>query len=156
MLSYLLPGGYPDHAPFKAIYNRIISMARYTASFPRTTSNSAVQDDGDCCKKRQGKKGSADIRSMTYCGERILVQVHVYWVPKHLQESTEILDYILAVLWIQKCIVWAIASYVLLVHGFNRLRIAIVFPNSEAVTGPGICYIRAYPLFYAFCFKIKK
>ena len=39
-------------------------MARYTASFPRTTSNSAVQDDGDCCKnERQGKKGSADIRS---------------------------------------------------------------------------------------------
>ena len=56
----------------------------------------------------------------------------------------------------QKHIVWATASYVLLVHGFNRLRIAIVFPNSEAVTGPGICYIRAYPLFYAFCFKIKK
>lgn len=53
-------------------------MACYTASFPRTTSNSAVQDDGDCCKKRQGKKGSADIRSMTYCSERILVQVHVY------------------------------------------------------------------------------
>ena len=108
LLSYLLPGGYPDRAPFKAIYNRIISMARYTASFPRTTSNSAVQDDGDCCKKRQGKKGSADIRSMTYCGERILVQVHVYWVPKHLQESTEILDYILAVLWIIKCNVWAV------------------------------------------------
>ena len=64
-------------------------MARYTASFPRTTSNSAVQDDGDCCKKRQGKKGSADIRSMTYCGERILVQVHVYWFLKHLQASIE-------------------------------------------------------------------
>ncbi len=26
----------------------------------------------------------------------------------------------------------------------------------RAVTRPGICYIRAYPLFYAFCFKIKK
>ena len=50
-------------------------MARYTASFPRTTSNSAVQDDGDCCKKRQGKKGSADIRSMTYRNEKMLVQV---------------------------------------------------------------------------------
>ena len=78
LLNYLLPGGYPDRAPFKAIYNRTISVARCTASIPRTTANSAVQDDGDCCKKRQGKKGSADIRSMTYCGERILVQVHVY------------------------------------------------------------------------------
>ena len=37
-------------------------MARYTASFPRTTTDSAVQDDGDCCKKRQSKEGSADIR----------------------------------------------------------------------------------------------
>ena len=48
--------------PFKAIYNKIISMARYTDSFPRTTTDSAVQDDGDCCKKRQNKEGSADIR----------------------------------------------------------------------------------------------
>lgn len=37
-------------------------MARYTAFFPRTTTDSAVQDDGDCCKKRQNKEGSDDIR----------------------------------------------------------------------------------------------
>lgn len=53
-------------------------MARYTASFPRTTSNSAVQDDGDCCKKRQGQKGSDDIRFMTYHNEKMPVQVYVY------------------------------------------------------------------------------
>lgn len=53
-------------------------MARYTASFPRTTSNSAVQDDGDCCKKRQNKEGSADIRFMTYHNEKMPVLVYVY------------------------------------------------------------------------------
>ena len=37
-------------------------MARYTASLPRTTTDSAVQDDGDCCNERQSKEGSADIR----------------------------------------------------------------------------------------------
>lgn len=38
-------------------------MARYTAFFPRTTTDSAVQDDGDCYKnERQSKEGSADIR----------------------------------------------------------------------------------------------
>ena len=61
MLSCLLPGGYPDHAPFKAIYNRIISVARYTASFPRTTADSAVQDDGDCCKKNDKVKKDRQI-----------------------------------------------------------------------------------------------
>lgn len=53
-------------------------MARYTASFTRTTSNNAVQDDGDCWKKRQNKEGSADIRFITYHNEKIPVQVHVY------------------------------------------------------------------------------
>ena len=50
-------------------------MARCTASIPHTTANSAVQDNGDCCKKRQNKEGSADIRSMTYRNEKMLVQV---------------------------------------------------------------------------------
>ena len=50
-------------------------MARYTASFTRTTSNNAVQDDGDCCKKRQNKEGSDDIRFMTYHNEKMPVQV---------------------------------------------------------------------------------
>ena len=53
-------------------------MARYTASFPRTTSNSAVQDDGDCCKKRQNKEGSDDIRFMIYHNEKMPVLVYVY------------------------------------------------------------------------------
>ena len=64
--------------PFKAIYNKIISMARYTDSFPRTTTDSAVQDDGDCCKKRQNKEGSDDIRFMTYHNEKMPVLVYVY------------------------------------------------------------------------------
>ena len=53
-------------------------MARYTASFPRTTTDSAVQDDGDCCKKRQNKEGSDDIRFMTYHTEKMPVLVYVY------------------------------------------------------------------------------
>lgn len=53
-------------------------MARYTAFFPRTTINSAVQDDGDCCKKRQNKEGSDDIRFMTYHNEKMPVLVYVY------------------------------------------------------------------------------
>lgn len=53
-------------------------MTRYTASFPLTTSNSAVQDDGDCCKKRQNKEGSDDIRFMTYHNEKMPVLVYVY------------------------------------------------------------------------------
>lgn len=54
-------------------------MARYTASFPLTTSNSAVQDDGDCCKKRQNKEGSDDICFMTYHhNEKMPVLVYVY------------------------------------------------------------------------------
>lgn len=65
--------------PFKAIYNKIISMARYTDSFPRTTTDSAVQDDGDCCKKRQNKEGSDDICFMTYHhNEKMPVLVYVY------------------------------------------------------------------------------
>ena len=53
-------------------------MARYTDSFPRTTTDSAVQDDGDCCKKRQNKEGSADIRFMTYHNEKMPVLVYMY------------------------------------------------------------------------------
>ena len=38
-------------------------MARYTASFPRTTSNSAARTMGIAIKnERQSKEGSADIR----------------------------------------------------------------------------------------------
>ena len=53
-------------------------MARYTAFFPRTTSNSAVQDDGDCFKKRHNKEGADDIRFMTSPNEKMPVLVYVY------------------------------------------------------------------------------
>ena len=59
--------------------------------------------------ERQSKEGSDDIRFMTYHhNEKMPVLVYVYWVLKHLQASIEILDYILAVLWIIKCNVWAV------------------------------------------------
>lgn len=55
-------------------------MARYTAFFPRTTTDSAVQDDGIAIKnEQQSKEGSDDIRFMTYHhNEKMPVLVYVY------------------------------------------------------------------------------
>ena len=136
MLSYLLPGGYPDHAPFKAIYNRIISMARYTASFPRTTSNSAVQDDGDYYKKwttKQRRIGRYSLYDLlwwenTRAGACVLSSETSARVHRNTWLYPGcVMDHKVQCLSRQ-------ASFALLIHVFNRQGIILVFLDDEAVS----------------------